>query len=262
MTKQIVTNKLGNNIEYNPKGKKFRYKVDGEPKSSVTTEIGKRMDKSFLQHWSKKNRDESIKEIMLMDKVPIDKINVFIKKVQERAEGKEEWARNIGTMLHEWIDLYLKKQNPSLQEKEPLKSMVVKWEKWWRAQKFEVVASEIPLYSKKYDKAGCNDVIVTKKKWNGVNAVLDWKTSSDYNLDQAIQVEVYRRFIEETTDFKIQKLAIVNIPKEIDKEVSMFILDIKDNYFKGFKAIQYLNKLEIEFKNKVKNWKKENKINV
>ena len=104
--------------------------------------------------------------------------------------------------------------------------------------------------------------MLQKKKWNGVNAVLDWKTSSDYNLDQAIQVEVYRRFIEETTDFKIQKLAIVNIPKEIDKEVSMFILDIKDNYFKGFKAIQYLNKLEIEFKNKVKNWKKENKINV
>ena len=36
-----TTNKLGNNIAYNSKAKSYRYYVDGEPKSSVTTAIGK-----------------------------------------------------------------------------------------------------------------------------------------------------------------------------------------------------------------------------
>ena len=67
--------------------------------------------------------------------------------------------------------------------------------------------------------------------------------------------------IEETTDFKIQKLAIVNIPKEPEKEVSMYILKIDDAYFKGFEAMTYLDQLESNFNNDVKKWKQENKKN-
>ena len=87
-----------------------------------------------------------------------------------------------------------------------------------------MVKSELPLYSSKYDRCGTNDIIVTKDSWIGQNAVLDWITSKDYSFDQPIQVEMYRRFIEETTNFKIQKLAIVNIPKEPQKEVSMYMV--------------------------------------
>ena len=91
---------------------------------------------------------------------------------------------------------------------------------------------------------------------------MDWKTSKDFSFDQPIQVEMYRRFIEETTDFKIQKLAIVNIPKEPLKKVSMMVIEIDESYFKAFKAIRYLNKQESKFKDKLKKWKKENKQNV
>ena len=77
---------------------------------------------------------------------------------------------------------------------------------------------------------------------------------------------MYRRFIEETTDFKIQKLAIVNIPKEDGKELSFFEIDSKliknERYFKGFRAIKYLADTETKFKENLKKWKKENKINV
>lgn len=259
MGKKIIKDKNGKIIgDYDSKAKGYRYYIDGKPKTSATTVIGKRMDKSFLQRWSKKNRDEAIKEIMLMEKKPLDQINTFIKKVQEKADKKEEWARDIGSDLHEWIDLYLKDQKPSLPTSEPLKTMVTKWKRFWKSQKFKVVASELPLYSPKFDCAGCNDVIVTKDKWNGQKAVMDWKTSKDFSFDQPIQVEVYRRFIEETTNFKIQKLAIVNIPKEPDKEVSMLVLQIDDSYFKAFEKIQYLNNLESKFKNYVKQWKKDN----
>ena len=57
-----ITNKLGNNISYNAKAKGYRYQVDGSPKGSVTTIIGKFV-KPHLENWYKRNRDESIKEI-------------------------------------------------------------------------------------------------------------------------------------------------------------------------------------------------------
>ena len=259
MTKQYLENKLGHKINYDPNAKRYRYYVDGEPKSSVTTIIGKRT-RPDLQNWYKKNRDESIKEIMLYDNQPLDKINAFINRVKERAEQKESFGRDIGSQLHDWIDIYLKsKKEPVLPESEPLRTMAQKWLKFWKSQKFKVVASELPLYSPKFDSCGTNDVIVTKDSWKGQNAVLDWKTSKDYSFDQAIQVEVYRRFIEETTDFKIQKLAVVNIPKEPQKEVSMYIIKLDEKYFKGFRAMRYIDKLESEFNEELKKWKKKGK---
>ena len=261
MPKQFLENKFGNKIKYDPNAKKYRYYVDEKPKASVTTTINKRT-RPDLQNWYKTNRYDAIKEIMLEDNQPLNKINDFINKVKNIAENKESFGRDIGTQLHDWIDIYFKsKKQPAIPTSEPLKTMVEKWLKFWKGQKFKVVKSELPLYSPTFDRCGTNDVIVTKDSWKGQNAVLDWKTSKDYSFDQAIQVEMYRRFIEETTDFKIQKLAIVNIPKEPEKEVSMYILKIDDAYFKGFEAMTYLDQLESNFNNDVKKWKQENKKN-
>jgi hypothetical protein len=87
MTKQFIENKLGNKINYDPNGKRYRYYVDNEPKSSVTTVINKRT-RPDLQNWYKKNRDDSIKEIMLEDNQPLDKINAFIEKVKDKGRKK------------------------------------------------------------------------------------------------------------------------------------------------------------------------------
>ena len=144
--------------------------------------------------------------------------------------------------------------------------MAEKFTEFWKKHKFKVIESELPLYSKKFDMCGTNDVIVTKPSWKGQLAVLDWKTSKDYSFENCIQVEMYRRFIEETTDFKIRKLAIVNIPKEEGKPLSFFEIDKKliknERYFKAFEAIKCLFDTESQFKEELKQWKKENKINV
>jgi hypothetical protein len=259
MPKQYLENKLGNKIKYDPDGKKYRYSVDEDPKSSVTTRINKRT-RPDLQNWYKKNRYDAIKEIMLEDGQPLDKINDFIEKVKYKSEKVESFGREVGSQLHDWIDIYFKsKKEPSLPESEPLRTMAQKWLKFWKAQKFKVIASELPLYSPTYDLCGTNDVIVTKDSWKGQCAVLDWKTGKDYTFDQAIQVEMYKRFIEETTDFKIQKLAIVHIPKEPKRNVTMYIVKLDESYFKGFEAMTYLDELENKFNQELKQWKKENK---
>ena len=100
-------------------------------------------------------------------------------------------------------------------------------------------------------------MIVTQKSWKGKLALLDTKTSKDFYVDQAIQIETYRRFLEETTDFKITYLGIVNVPKEPSKQVSMMKLKIDDAYFRGFKASKYLEGLE----SKLTKVKKKKRIN-
>ena len=259
MPKQFLENKYGNKIKYDPNAKKYRYYVDEKPKSSVTTTIGKRT-RPDLQNWYKTNRYDAIKEIMLEDNQPLNKITDFINKVKNIAEKKESFGREVGSELHDWIDIYFKSDKvPAIPTSQPLKNMVERWLEFWKEQKFKVIKSELPLYSPTFDLCGTNDVIVTKDSWKGQNAVIDWKTSRDYSFDQAIQVEMYRRFIEETTDFKIQKLAIVNIPKEYDEKVTVYVLQIDDSYFKGFEAMRYLDQLESNFKEDLKKWKKENK---
>ena len=257
-----ITNKLGNNLLYNPNAFGKRYIVDGEPKTSVTTVIGNHQNKNGLMFWKRKMVLEGLKNVLIKDKRPIDEINALVKRVEQQTDELETFARDVGTNLHEWIDLYLKGKNPALPTSEPLQTMTNKWLKWWKQSGFEIVASELPLYSPKYDVAGCLDLIVTKKEWKGKNALLDTKTSKDFFVDQAIQVETYRRFIEETTDFKIHFLGIVNIPKEPLKEVSLFKMKIDDLYFRGFKASRFLEKLESKFNDKLKKWKKEKKRDV
>ena len=52
MGKKIIKDKNGKIIgDYDSKAKGYRYYIDGKPKTSATTVIGKRMDKSFLQRW-------------------------------------------------------------------------------------------------------------------------------------------------------------------------------------------------------------------
>ena len=151
MPKQYLENKLGHKIQYDPDGKKYRYTVNGDWKSSVTTVINTRT-RPDLQNWYKKNRYDAIKEIMLEDGEPLDKINVFIDKVKYKAERVESFGREIGSQLHDWIDIYFKSEKePSLPESEPLRTMAQKWLKFWKSQKFKVVASELPLYSSKFD---------------------------------------------------------------------------------------------------------------
>ena len=75
MSKQNIKDKNGKVIgEYNPKALRYRYNVDGNNKSSVTTKINKRSSADF-SNWYKRNRIDSIKEIMLFDKEPLDKVN-------------------------------------------------------------------------------------------------------------------------------------------------------------------------------------------
>ena len=114
-----LINKQGKNIQYNPKAFGKRYMVDGEPKSSVTTVIGNHQNKNGLLFWKRKMVLDGLKNVLISQKKPIDEINKLIKKVELSTNELEEYARDIGTNLHEWIDLYVKGKKPTIPNSEP-----------------------------------------------------------------------------------------------------------------------------------------------
>ena len=262
--RQQITNKLNNLIQYDSNAKGYRYYVDGNPKSSVTTVIGKYKDTGAF---SFRKRDKcliALKNKLLSQKKPLDEVNALIEDIKREGQRLEEVDMNIGSNMHEFVELYLKDKKPALSNEQPLQRMQQMFMEWWPKQKFIVKAIELPLYSPKYDRAGCLDILVTKKAWNGKLALMDFKTSKDFYSDQPTQLVTYKSFLEESTDYKISKLAIVNIPKDPNKKISMWALNMKDEkkYFKAFRCAMYLEKLDKFFNKQKKEYKKKEGRNV
>ena len=76
---------------------------------------------------------------MLKEKKPINEINDFLAKVKTICDAKESYGRDIGTQLHEWIDLFLKGEKPVLPSDQPLKRMAEKFTDFWKKHKFNIV---------------------------------------------------------------------------------------------------------------------------
>ena len=64
----------------------------------------------------------------------------------------------------------------------------------------------------------------------------------------AIQIHTYKKLVEDSTNLKVQFLAVINIPKEPVKNIEMRVFQIKPKYLKGFKACKYLMNLDEDFK--------------
>ena len=176
--RQQLTNKLNNTIEYDSNAKGYRYYVDGNPKSSVTTVIGKYKDTGAFSFRKRDKCLMALKNKLLSENKPLDEVNTLIEDIKREGQKLEEIDMNIGSNMHEFIELYLKDKKPALSNEQPLQRMQQLFMDWWPKQNFIVKAIELPLYSPKYDRAGCLDILVTKKNWNGKLALMDFKTSN------------------------------------------------------------------------------------
>ena len=71
-----------------------------------------------------------------------------------------------------------------------------------------------------------------------------------------VQIHTYKKLVEDSTKHKIEFLAVINIPKEPVKDVSIRFFDIKPRYLKAFKACKYLNTVEEDFKKRNEEYNK------
>ena len=134
-----------------------------------------------------------------------------------------------GTRVHTGIEALLggallRKPDFSLDEFFRLTTFV----RWYEAYKPEIIALEMPVFSKKGGYAGRLDCIA---RVNGQVMILDWKTSSSIHENFPLQFAAYATAIEEATDIKIEATAAIQMGAK-KKDGYRFVLfpDWHDHY--------------------------------
>ena len=191
---------------------------------------------------------------MKHEKQPVDEIQKIVDALRYRVKTIKEEAMHIGTNMHTLAEDYIPGKEVIAPNSEPLKTMFAKFKKFWDSKKMKVIATETTYYSIELDVCGTLDCLV---KYKGKVGILDFKTSKDFYPDMPIQIHTYKKLVEDSSNLKVEFLAVINIPKEPVKDVEMRIFQMKPKYLKGFKACKYLNNLEEDFKQRNLQYNKE-----
>lgn len=152
---------------------------------SVTTVLGNYYDKSALEAWKKRVGEEKAKLL------------------------GEQAAQN-GTNLHAVLEKFL--LNEDYSNAHSIERMRFESVKRKLIKNINIVYGvEFPLYSLKLNTAGKTDSVVN---WNGVNAVLDLKTTKKYKSEKYIenyfvQATTYSMMLNESYNMGIEKIIIM-----------------------------------------------------
>jgi genome maintenance exonuclease 1 len=155
---------------------------------SVTTVLG-RLDTGWLEKW-------------------------IARVGKEKAERVSTQAKLRGTAIHDLCEQYLRNEDTATIKKG---SMPINWADFRKIAKIldenvgDVYGVEYRLFSEELGAAGTSDLIGT---WNGVNAIIDFKTSK-YEKDSGdifsyfIQATCYALMVEELYGLSIPKIVII-----------------------------------------------------
>ena len=112
-------------------------------------------------------------------------------------EGREynDWgapAAAIGTLVHRMADRWIHGESlPDIPEemRAPVESSFGAFQRWWEANKFQMVATEMPMVSKMYMFAGTPDLIA--RDWDRRLCLVDYKSSKALYYDYLCQIAAY-----------------------------------------------------------------------
>jgi hypothetical protein len=201
------------------------YSSTGSELPSVTTLIGRYINKPFLAVWA---RD-------LMRDYSLD------------FEKETKIAADIGTMAHEMVELDLLGLPQKFYPKRPedlikhAKIAYSAWEKWKKDHKIDkLLGTEVKLISEKYGFGGTIDIpAIIKSK----NTILDLKTSKSISIEYQIQIAAYGKLWDENNlDTKIERYEILRLDK-FSGEYDYVGWDELEKPWKIFKHFLEINKL-------------------
>jgi len=144
-----------------------KYTYHGDTFQSVTQFIGQFHEPFDAEYWSKKKADEA---------------------GVDQAEIKKEWKRlndyanEIGTDMHNYIELYFKKEYQPIPTNLDLVHRINKFNIIYAKQlhNLEPLAFEVRVFSPKWKKAGMIDSLFIR---NGKIFILDWKSNKEFRTD-------------------------------------------------------------------------------
>ena len=218
-----------------------KYTYHGDTFQSVTQFIGQFHEPFDTEKWSK---------------IKAEQAGVDQEDIKKEWKRLNDYANEIGTDMHNYIELYFKKEYQPIPTNLDLLHRIIKFQKIYAKQlhKLEPLAFEVRVFSKKWKKAGMIDSLFIK---NGKIYILDWKTNKDFTTDDhrkgryekllepfdahyknhlneySIQLSMYAAILEEW-GFEVGGAYLVHIgPGDEDAQIYK-VVDMRDNIRKYF----------------------------
>lgn len=230
----MITKKIYNGkkeLKFDPV--KHKYWIDGERVELSSTRVTGIIDKSApLMGWAIKMMAQYLVNL-LNNNIQIGENEVYQAKREYRKAQKK--AADIGSAIHQWIEDWIKGENPEMPDDENIVNGITAFLKWKRNNNIEFIESEEQVYSEKYNYIGTFDAIA---KIDGKLAIIDFKSSSGIYNEMRYQLASYWHAWEEMTDDKFDEGYIVQFDKKtgnFDPDKNILKISRKE-YKKDFDA--------------------------
>lgn len=230
---KIINKMYGGEVELVFDNLAHRYSVDGETVPGSTTCLGI-LAKPALTYWAANMAADywksNIKPGVSLDEIEIDNIWKASKKAHTQ---KKDESASLGTMVHQFVEDYIKGKNPELAVNPEMRGAEEKFLKWVEDHKVKFVLAEQPIYSRKFKYAGTLDFIcvIDGNLWLG-----DLKTSNAIYDEYISQTASYRSArLEEFPTENYMGVVIVRVGKdEAEIEVKTMLSGELEPYFELF----------------------------
>lgn len=217
----------------------------------ITSVLGT-IAKPALMYWAVNQAIELLERKLVCGQI-IDEVQKkeLLEEARRLHTVRKTKAANIGTMIHEWVETYVKakitaKQTPNLPMNEQMQNACnafLMWEKETNAKFFH---SERKVYSRKHQYAGTLDL---EGEVDGKPVIIDIKTSSGIYPEMAYQTSAYLKAREEEEKKEYAERWIVRIGKDGVLETKLFKEHDKD--FQAFLGALSIYGRQMELKDEL-----------
>lgn len=186
-------------------GKRFYVLPNGEKYKSVTTILGERLDKSALHKWRKRVGEQEAQKIANLAAIKGTAVHGICERYVLNEENIYKDVKSL------YIDAF-----------QPLKQILDRHVN-------NIYGIELPLYSKVLAAAGKTDLVA---QFNGVNSVIDFKTSKRIKKEEWIegyflQSTIYSMMFERLYKVEVPQIVII-ITVEDESQPQVFIKNRSD----------------------------------
>lgn len=173
-------------------------------------------------------------------------LDLILRGAKVAWKQKKQEAADIGTLAHNWIEGYLKGEDPPLPENPQARNSCEAAVKWISLHEWRTIKIEQQLYLPDLGIAGICDWYA---EIDGVLSVPDWKTSKSVYPSYRYQTAAYLKALENETGDKIPHRWILRIDKETGEfEDKLCPEEDIDKDYAAFEAAVTLYRREAELK--------------
>ena len=209
------------------------YTINGVGMPGVTDLLSQVGSPDGLMVYAAKKNAEFIKnELKKLSILSIDQINEIVDKSINAYKDHSSEARDMGTDLHNLLDLYIQGKNVDIKDyNEYIQKSFLEFVRWDRENVKEWIDNEMTVYSEHFLYAGRLDAVVRLK--DGKVYIIDFKTGH-VNDNYKKQLAAYKHAIEEK---KTVDEIIINLDR--NNEIFKSTQKVKNYDIDGLLVLQF-----------------------